>query len=203
MSSELDAALCALYAAEARRLRLMPRELGGEYLRPVFGRGSVNALLMLIGEAPGAQETLQGCPFVGKAGQQLDALLGEVGLPREKLFITNAVKYRPYRVHPVRGSFSNRPPTRKEVLASAPLLLAEIAHVKPRVVATLGNTPLLALLGRALVGEMHGRAVECDGYTLLPLYHPASVIYNRALAPVLERDMHTLWHLLQHAAADA
>lgn len=202
----MNAALLSLYEHEVRRLKAIA-DPPGEYTRPVFGQGPCNADLMLVGEAPGAAETEQGCPFMGKAGEQLNEMLKAVSLTREEIFITNAVKYRPYCVHPQRGSLKNRPPKRAEVLASAPLLRAEISLVKPRVVATLGNTPLLSLLGRAAVGELHGKAlpmeIETSGFLLFPLYHPASVIYNRSLRPVLEADMLALALLLKNTPWEA
>ena len=82
---------------------------------PVYGEGDPEAAIMLIGEAPGAQETEQRRPFVGKAGQNLNAFLEAIGMTREALYITNAVKFRPFKVHPRTGSLSNRPPTREEI----------------------------------------------------------------------------------------
>ena len=160
----------------------------------VFGEGPQNARLMLIGEAPGEQETLLGRPFVGKAGKNLDRFLELAGLVREEIYISNAVKLRPTKVGKS-GRVSNRPPTRDEVALFRPWLLREIGRVRPRVVATLGNVPLQALTGpRSTIGEKHGqllRSEEIDA-PLFALYHPASLIYNRSLEPVYENDVRAL-----------
>ena len=159
----------------------------------VFGEGPKNPVLMLIGEAPGEQESLQGRPFVGKAGKNLDRFLELAGLRREEIYIANTVKYRPTRTGKT-GRLSNRPPTREEVALFRPWLLREIAVVGPRAIATLGNTPLQALAGRsATIGALHGQWVDVgEGQRIFALYHPASLIYNRALEPVYEDDVRAL-----------
>lgn len=159
----------------------------------VPGEGDAFARLMLVGEAPGAQEAREGRPFVGPAGRNLDAFLAGVGLLRPELYVTNAVKFRPIQAGKG-GREVNRTPTPAEVAAFRPWLLAEIEAVRPRVVATLGNTALFAVAGEALaIGDMHGRPISLkDGPTLFPLYHPASVIYRRALKPVYEADVAAL-----------
>ena len=155
----------------------------------VFGEGRVGAPVMMIGEAPGEQESLQGRPFVGKAGKNLDAFLEQAGMDRASLYVTNVVKFRPTRCSEV-GRTVNRPPTQEEIKLSLPWLMREIALVDPRCVITLGNVPLKALMGRdAVVGEAHGRFIEWNGRVLYPLYHPASVIYNPALKDIYSRDV--------------
>jgi DNA polymerase len=180
-------ALEALYAAERERIAALAGEsLTGDYANPVFGEGEPNSPVMLIGEAPGREEAQLGHPFVGKAGKQLDALLVYAGIARSSVFVTNAVKFRPTWVKP--KSVSNRTPSRAEALAALPVLRSEIALVAPRLIATLGNTPLASvarLCGARLpsIGEAHGRpafiCIEGIRYTLFPLYHPASGIYDR------------------------
>lgn len=165
--------------------------LEGVY-RLVPGEGDPHARLMLIGEAPGGQEEAQGRPFVGTAGKNLDTFLAGVGLPRETLYITNAVKFRPTK-QGASGRLSNRTPTKDEVALFQPWLIEEIAAVGPRVIATLGNTPLRAVTGRTLpIGDVHGQPLAMEGYTLFPLYHPASIIYRRELAAVYETDVKKL-----------
>ena len=97
----------------------------------VFGEGPKNPKLMLIGEAPGEQESLMGRPFVGKAGKNLDHFLALVGLVRGDIYITNVVKFRPTKTGAT-GRLSNRPPTREEIALFRPWLMAEIARVNPR-----------------------------------------------------------------------
>ena len=160
----------------------------------MFGEGPDRPRLLLVGEAPGEQETLLSRPFVGKAGKNLDRFLELAGLRREEIYITNAVKLRPTKVGRT-GRVSNRPPTREETLLFRPWLLRELRLISPRVVATLGNVPLRALCGaKATVGELHGGAIEAQdiGAPVFSLYHPASLIYNRALEPVYERDVRAL-----------
>jgi len=163
----------------------------------VFGEGqSDEPPLMLIGEAPGEQETLQHRPFVGKAGKNLDAFLQAVSLRREDIYISNVVKIRPTKVSP-RGSISNRPPNREELALFTPFLYDEIRLVSPRLLVTLGNVALQAILGRdAVIGACHGRPHTADlqgtALTVFPLYHPASVIYNRSLLATYEADLQAL-----------
>ena len=160
----------------------------------VFGEGPKHAKLMLIGEAPGEQETLQGRPFVGKAGQNLDHFLALAGLSREEIYISNAVKLRPTKTGKT-GRLSNRPPTKDEIALFRPWLMREIEEVAPGMIATLGNVPLRAVTGRSLsIGEVHGQVLDAGetGLPLFALYHPASLIYNRALADVYEQDVRAL-----------
>ncbi|MGN0772322.1 MAG: uracil-DNA glycosylase [Candidatus Ventricola sp.] len=161
----------------------------------VFGEGPQNPRLMLIGEAPGEQETLMGRPFVGKAGKNLDHFLELAGMRREEIYISNAVKIRPTKTGRT-GRISNRPPTKEEIALFRPWLLREIDLVAPQVIATLGNVPLFAVTGdrKLTIGEAHGRVMEAGetGRRLFALYHPASLIYNRALEPVYEQDVRAL-----------
>ena len=165
----------------------------------VFGEGPKHAKLMLIGEAPGEQETLQGRPFVGKAGQNLDHFLALAGFSREEIYISNAVKLRPTKTGKT-GRLSNRPPTKDEIALFRPWLMREIGDVAPRMIATLGNVPLRAVTGRALsISDVHGRVIDA-GETRLPLfalYHPASLIYNRSLTDVYEQDVRALAQRLE------
>lgn len=171
----------------------------------VFGEGrSDRPAIMLIGEAPGEQETLQRRPFVGKAGKNLDGFLEVVGLQREELYISNVVKVRPTKVSE-KGRISNRPPNKEELGLFTPWLLEEILLVKPEMIVTLGNVPLKALCGsKAVIGGMHGTQTsvtvthekESAEFRLFPLYHPASIIYNRALQEVYQNDLMKLKALL-------
>lgn len=182
------AALCALQDA---------CDFEGDFGSPVFGEGNAQQpIIMLIGEAPGKEESACGRPFVGKAGRQLDEMLRTAAIDRNDVFVSNAVKYRPIR----RGahSISNRTPSKTEVEMGLPCLNEEIAEVAPRVIATLGNVPLSAItslagLDKCTVGLSHGmpRQIKIDGRScmLFPLYHPAASIYNRELKPTLEMDL--------------
>lgn len=162
--------------------------------RLVMGEGPLGATVMLVGEAPGGQEEQAGRPFVGKAGQNLNRFLELAGLAREEVYITNAVKFRPTRVGKT-GRIGNRPPTSGEIARFQPWLLREIRLIRPRIIVTLGNVPLRAVTGKALtIGQVHGTVLEdlVEGTQVFALYHPASIIYNRALADVYEADVRKL-----------
>lgn len=157
----------------------------------VPGEGKkADPLLMLVGEAPGEQETLLRRPFVGKAGKNLDAFLQVLGIERAEIYITNVVKIRPTKVS-AKGRLSNRPPNRQEKEAFTPWLMEEIDILRPRRIVTLGNTPLQALMGGdALIGSWHGQCVRtAAGIPLFALYHPAAIIYNRALTDTYQQDL--------------
>lgn len=171
----------------------------------VLGEGNTDhPPVMLIGEAPGEQESLQGRPFVGKAGKNLDGFLEVVGLKREELYISNVVKVRPTKVSE-KGRVSNRPPNREELALFTPYLMEEILLVQPQMIVTLGNVPLRALAGpKAVIGSMHGQPADVTvthekqqaDFRLFPLYHPASIIYNRSLQAVYQEDLMKLRALL-------
>ena len=164
-------------------------------ITPVMGEGDPGSRIMMVGEAPGAEETRLRRPFVGKAGRNLDEFLETVGLDRKDLYITNTVKFRPVKIHERTGSLSNRPPTKKEVNDCLPFLKREIEAVKPLVVVTLGNTPLQALADdkKAVIGSVHGIEIPVIwpqvSFCLFPLYHPASIIYNRSLGEIYLQDL--------------
>lgn len=170
-------------------ITLMEQAFPGEDKVLVFGEGPRGARIMLIGEAPGEQEALLGRPFVGRAGKNLDGYIEATGLEREKMYITNTVKFRPTRISPA-GRVVNRTPSKEEIALFLPFLEREIELVSPGIIVTLGNVPLRALIGAdAAIGEMHGRPISLKGRTLFPMYHPASLIYNRSLGPVYTADM--------------
>ncbi len=171
----------------------------------VFGEGNEHhPAVMLIGEAPGEQESLQGRPFVGKAGKNLDQFLDVLQLNRADIRISNVVKIRPTKISP-KGCISNRPPTREEIAFFVPYLYEEILLVQPQMLVTLGNTALHAIVGDASIGACHGQVLqtvikagesEAD-FSVFPLYHPASIIYNRGLAQVYQEDLLALRHVLE------
>ncbi len=161
----------------------------GEKKVLVYGEGAADARVMMIGEAPGEQETLLGRPFVGRAGKNLDEFLALAGMDRGELYVTNAVKFRPTK-RSAAGRVVNRPPTQEEVRLFLPWLMREIGLIAPACVITLGNVPLRALMGRgAVIGEVHGTFTEREGLRVYPMYHPASVIYNPALKAVYRDDI--------------
>jgi uracil-DNA glycosylase family 4 len=161
----------------------------------VFGCGCSEPKLLLIGEAPGREEVKLSRPFSGAAGKNLDDFLQLAQIRREETYITNAIKYRLSKVSPKTGRLSNRPATRDEILSSRAFLLKEIEILSPICVVTLGNVPLRAVTGdfSLNIGDVHGRPVyEKTGKNelmIFPLYHPASVIYNRSLKQTCQTDI--------------
>jgi uracil-DNA glycosylase len=160
--------------------------------KTVFGAGNADAELMFVGEAPGAEEDRQGLPFVGRAGQLLNELLGEIGLSREDVFIANVLKSRPP---------GNRDPQPAEIAACEPYLFEQVRLIEPKVVCTLGNfsTKLLSgspagitrVRGTPQVHELGGRPVF-----LLPLLHPAAALRTPAMKETLRTDFATITALL-------
>jgi len=146
----------------------------------VFGAGDEDADVMLVGEAPGRHEDQQGVPFVGQAGRLLDQTLDQVGLKREEIFIANVLKCRPPE---------NRDPRKEEIDACRPYLDEQIELIGPRVLVPMGNFALnLFSTKRASISKMHGKSLAYRGMAVIPIYHPAAVLYNRSLEPVLVDD---------------
>ena len=190
-------------ALEAAFEALIGELFGADAPRMVPGEGPAHAKLMLIGEAPGEQESIEGRPFVGRAGKNLDRFLELAQLRREEIYITNAVKFRPTR-EGKREKPVNRTPTEKEIDLFRPLLWREIRMMQPELIVTLGNVPLRAVTGEKItVGEAHGHILKktVEGIPLFALYHPASVIYNRSLLAVYEQDVRALGALCRENAA--
>jgi uracil-DNA glycosylase len=160
--------------------------------KTVFGAGNADADLMFVGEAPGAEEDRQGLPFVGRAGQLLNQLLGEIGMSREDVFIANVLKSRPP---------GNRDPQPLEIEACRPYLFEQVRLIEPRVVCTLGNfaTKLLSgspvgitkVRGTPQVHPLGQRTVF-----LLPLFHPAAALRTPAVKETLRGDFQRLPELL-------
>jgi uracil-DNA glycosylase family 4 len=185
-----------LYTIKSDVLSAAEQALGKTESDIVFGEGDPDAEIMLIGEAPGAEETRLLRPFVGRAGKNLNEFLAALGLQRSNIYVTNAVKFRPYKVS-VKGTLSNRPPKPREIKFMLPFLLREIEVIAPKVVVTLGNVPLKAVYKRdAVIGGCHALPLEAAAlslrFILFPLYHPASVIYNPQLKTVYREDLKKL-----------
>jgi DNA polymerase len=160
----------------------------------VFGDGNPRTGIMMVGEAPGKDEVRLGKPFVGMAGGNLGRFMEYLGLSRDNIYVTNAIKYRLYRINPTTGRKSNRPSRNSEIAASMSYLKREIEMVNARLVITLGNVPLRAVTGNFSlnIGNEHGKIMDADGIRVIPLYHPASLIYNRNLEETYYRDLDKL-----------
>lgn len=164
--------------------------------RIVPGYGNVKSNVVMIGEAPGEKESEQLRPFVGKAGRNLDEFLALSGIDRDSLYITNAVKFRPTAEG--KKGLVNRKPTSAEIAAFRPWLIEELNIINPDVIVTLGNVPFQALTGsRETVGNVHGRLIMYENFKVYPMYHPASVIYNRLLTDVYREDVIALGVMLR------
>lgn len=178
-----------------KALNELYREFSEKYSNEmvVTGFGKIGAGVVLIGEAPGKNEVKYGRPFVGAAGKNLTELLTGGGIDREDVFITNVVKYRLYRINEKTGNMVNRPVTKKDLENNLDYLFRELEILEPKLIVTLGNTALHAVCGNDTpISEVHGRVVESNGYSVFPLYHPASIIYNRSLKSTYENDIKSL-----------
>lgn len=157
---------------------------------PVIGEGNLHAKIMFVGEAPGLNEAKTGKPFCGAAGRVFDELLNSVGLKREEIYITNIVKDRPQ---------DNRDPTPKEIELYAPFLDQQIDIIRPRVIATLGRFSMAYIMNRLkleseldTISKIHGKKFTAKtswGHvTIIPLFHPASALYQASKKPTLIAD---------------
>jgi uracil-DNA glycosylase family 4 len=155
-------------------------ELAEQATQLVFGDGNPEAEVVLIGEAPGKNEDLQGIPFVGASGKFLNEMLAMIGMERKDIYITNIVKYRPP---------DNRDPTPAEKKAFLPYLQSQLEVIQPKVVVTLGRHSMNCFLPDLQIGQVHGQpkrvklSLKADSddtltVVILPLYHPAAALYN-------------------------
>jgi uracil-DNA glycosylase family 4 len=157
-------------------------KLGKGRTNLVFGEGSPQARLMFIGEAPGADEDLQGRPFVGEAGQLLNNMLRKLGLRREDVYITNIVKSRPPR---------NRDPEADEVEACLPFLFKQIDAIRPLVIVTLGKIATQNLLKtKDPITKLRGNWRKFQGIRVMPTFHPSYL--NR-----FPKERHKTWNDMQ------
>jgi len=167
----------AVYGTDSEALFALRNELGAcercglckGRSQLVFGTGDAEADLMIIGDAPGAQEDRKGLPFVGPIGQMLDNMLKHVlGLERESVYISNVVKCRPP---------NNRAPEPEETATCRPFLMRQIDAVKPKVILSLGSPAAQTLLGgTASIGSLRGQWHEVNGIPVLPTFHPAYLL---------------------------
>ncbi len=168
----------------------------------VVGSGNPDADLVFVGEAPGKNEDLQGKPFVGASGKLLDEMLDSISLTRDDVYITNIVKYRPP---------NNRDPLPAEKQAFLPFLQAQIEVIQPKVVIPLGRHSMNCFLPDLQIGKVHGQihqiswplssntkgSVENKNIAVLPLYHPATALYNGGMRNILFEDFAQIPQILQ------
>lgn len=183
---DLEAAVrqCRLCGLCERRTQAVP------------GEGDANAVIMFIGEGPGADEDAQGRPFVGRSGQLLTRMLQQVGINRQEVYITNVVKCRPP---------GNRDPMPQEMAACAPYLERQIEIVNPRIIVTLGRFSMQRWFPGERITRIHGRIRNIGlGRCAIPLFHPAAVLRDARKMADYERLFARLPVLIQRAReADA
>ena len=160
---------------------------------PVIGQGDHQAKVVLIGEAPGSNEDKTGVPFCGAAGAILDELLNSINYKREDVYICNILKCRPP---------NNRNPETDEIKACTPYLEEQFQAINPQIICSLGNYATSYILEKygekevQSIGQIHGRVFEIKTnfglVKIIPLYHPATVVYNRNMIEILKSDFKIL-----------
>ena len=178
----------ARIADEVRACRACPLHEGTRNAVP--GEGNPDAEVMLIGEAPGQNEDLQGRPFVGASGQFLTQMLAAAGYPRSEVFIANVAKHRPP---------GNRDPMPEEIVACGDFLQRQIDAIDPLVIVTLGRFSMARYFPGEKISRIHGQPKIVRGRVVLPLYHPAAALHQGALRKVLEADFATLPSVVDRA----
>ncbi len=138
----------------------------------VLGTGNREAKIMFIGEGPGADEDIQGIPFVGKAGKLMDQAFKGIGIERENVYIANIVKCRPPQ---------NRNPEQDEIDSCLDYLRAQVLLVKPEIIVLLGSVALKAILGKEYsITSSRGKWIERKGIKYMPTFHPAALLRDEA-----------------------
>lgn len=168
----------------------------------VFGKGNPKAEILFIGEAPGEKEDLEGLPFVGRAGKQLDQVLQMIDLTIDDVYIANILKYRPPK---------NRDPTHNEIVSHTPYLIRQIEAIQPKIIATLGNYATKFVLSgfnpenmKKIEGisKLHGVPTDIEfnsqKYQVVPIYHPAAMMYRPKLRETFKEDFQVIDKILKN-----
>jgi len=163
-------------------------ELAASATQLVPGEGNPDAVIMMVGEAPGAAEDAQGRPFVGASGKFLAEMLETIGMTRDDVFITNIVKYRPP---------NNRDPLPDEIKAFMPYLMQQVDVIQPKMIVTLGRYAMNVFLPGLKISQVHGEPKRKAGNVYLPLYHPAAALYNGGMRETLKEDFARIPHILE------
>ena len=149
----------------------------------VPGEGPLKPDIMLIGQAPGANEDIQRRPFIGRSGQLLDRLLKETRIGRENVYITSVVQFFP---------FKNREPSKEEIALCKPFIERQISIIKPRYIVLLGRIAAKAILGEESVSENRGRIISMDGIKYMITLHPSAVLRFPKNEHLLKEDLKTV-----------
>ena len=163
-------------------------------IQAVPGDGSIDSEVVFIGEGPGRQEDQQGRPFVGAAGQLLEAALNEIGWSRDKVYITNVVKCRPP---------GNRDPSPEEVEEHRLFLERELALIGPKLIVLLGRHALHWFLPGEQISKIRGTAKRRNEVVYFPTYHPAAALYNNSLKDTFVSDIKKIPLILKQLEASA
>jgi DNA polymerase len=192
----------AVFASSAEALAALRVEVGPDCTRcklhalgrrqVVFGVGNPDADLMFVGEAPGADEDIQGEPFVGRAGQLLTKIIEAIGMSRADVYIANVIKCRPPQ---------NRNPEPDEVERCEPFLFRQIDSIKPKVIVALGKFAAQSLLKTAdPITRIRGREYTYRSAILIPTYHPAFLLRNPSAKREVWEDMKKVRAILTSGA---
>lgn len=166
--------------------------------QPVPGDGSADADIVFIGEAPGKSEDAQGVPFVGAAGKFLAEMLGDIGLERKDIYITNVVKYRPP---------NNRDPEPGEKEACRAWLNEELNFIQPKLIVFLGRHAMSNFFLTERISDVHGKLLikKFPGINtkhFLALYHPAAALYNGGMRQTLKEDFNKIPLIIKRLAKE-
>ena len=160
--------------------------------RVVISRGNPKAKLLLVGEAPGPQENIQGVPFVGRAGQLLDKILLAANFdPQQDVYITNSV----FRMPPGEGGKAFRPPTTQEIEYYKPYLLKIIQLVDPVIILLTGNVACQSMLGTTGITRLRGEWSQIQGRWVMPIFHPSYLLRNPSRSPGSPKSL--MWEDIQ------
>lgn len=177
----------------ARKVEECKRCLLWKNPNAVPGEGNPEAEILLVGEAPGYHESVQGKPFVGAAGQQLTQLLDSIGLKRADVFICNMLRHRPP---------GNRDPLPAEIEACQPFLDEQIKIIAPKIIVTLGRFSMNKFLPGEFISKIHGQArfVNFAGKKriVIPLYHPAAALRNTKIMEEIKEDFKKIKQFLDY-----
>lgn len=169
-------------------------EIARKATHAVPGEGSVDAKIMLIGEAPGQQEDLSGRPFVGMSGSMMTRVMTEVtGIKREDVFITNIVKFRPPE---------NRDPTLEEIEACRDWLDRQIKIINPEIIVTLGRFSMGKFIPGVTISRIHGEPKQFGPYIIFPMFHPAAALRGTTVMNQFKEDFVKLKLLLSAKIED-
>jgi DNA polymerase len=176
MEARAAGRIASLDELKAATMRCRECPIGEFATRSVIGEGRLKAPLMFVGEQPGDQEDLQGHPFVGPAGKLLSRALQELGIPRDAVFVSNAVKHFKFELRGKRRI--HKSPSQREAAACLHWLEAEIALVQPQALVALGATASRQLLGRAVpvTAERGNWLPRADGLQVLVTLHPSALL---------------------------